>query len=184
MYEELISVAQAQINRLHADVHRTFKLRRKSSEHWREWEVACERFHEHVSPIDELMERCHGPEFPQCSELREFAVVFLEFDPAFFRSGYFKEYLIDRLKTHPHDARTRSRLGAVVVEAAKTRGTREFRRYCRLAAHVVTPKVILELRGLLTDQCGAVRSRAALMLQYIARHGHPRMDETRVPDPT
>jgi hypothetical protein len=97
----------------------------------------------------------------------ETAVVFLEVDPWFFRSGYMKEELIRRLNRLELSGAVVSRLRHVVVAAVDRSDRREFRRYCRLARRVDS----LELRQALRERCASpeagVRRRAAWMLAAV-----------------
>jgi hypothetical protein len=63
----------------------------------------------------------------------ESAVVFLEVDPLFHRSGYIKADLLRRLKRASLTAEQKNRLRKVIVARVQGPDSREFRHYARLA---------------------------------------------------
>lgn len=69
----------------------------------------------------------------------EFAVRFLEEDPWFFRSGYLKEEIVQRLGQCPRSSLQDERLRTVVLQRCEGPTRREFRRYCRLARRLKAP---------------------------------------------
>jgi hypothetical protein len=94
----------------------------------------------------------------------EMAVLFLEADPWFFRSGYVKERLLRRLARLDHADAIKDRLRAILIAAVDGRDRREFRRCCRLARAVSDPSLhaALEQRGLAPN--AGIRRRAEWML--------------------
>jgi hypothetical protein len=89
----------SELDALHRRIHETFALRARSQHDLEAWESACAAFHAAYSRLfypggDERWEAfCAG----DSSEL-ETAILFLEADPLFFRSGYMKEIIWHRLK--------------------------------------------------------------------------------------
>lgn len=71
------------------------------------------------------MDQCFEQGIGSNDTLREFATDFLEYDPMFFRSGYFKELLLDKLKRIGLRDSEKNRLRAVLIDAIKQRGHRE-----------------------------------------------------------
>ena len=62
---------------------------------------------------------------------------FLDADPDFFGSGYMKERVLTELKRRKLDRQQVARLQAAIVRVVERPDVRrEFRRYCRAAAHV------------------------------------------------
>ncbi len=98
--------------------------------------------------------------------MREFAIGFLESDPWFFRSGYIKARFLQRLKGCSLSSIQRSSLNAVLLDAARNRAGREYRRYCRLATIIADQGLIEELEQMSLVK-GAAASRARLMLEAI-----------------
>jgi hypothetical protein len=162
-YYERIRVTAADINRLHARIHETYRHRGRDRA---SWEQAAADFHRYVSPIDELVRRCYSEEFADAPELVRFAVEFLELDPIFFRSGYLKEKFLDQLKVAPLTEADQTRLREVLIDAVLRRGRREFRRYCRLAVVLQNAELLERLQELAQSSEHDVRSRARLMLSY------------------
>jgi len=99
----------------------------------------------------------------------EMAMAFLEADPWFFRSGYVKAAILRRLTRLSLTPRAVARLNRVVLAAVDGRDRREFRRYCRLAAAVATPRVSAALQERLASSDAGVRRRAEWMLATIER---------------
>jgi hypothetical protein len=97
----------------------------------------------------------------------EVLIQFLEEDPVFFRSGYWKEELLDHLKRYEHSKSNRARLQAVCLDAVDRRGRREFLRYCRLAAKIADPPFVALLEKRLAQNTVTACSRAARMLRAI-----------------
>lgn len=94
------------------------------------------------------------------------AVVFLEADPRFFRSGYIKEKVLRRLKHVPLTAHQREVLGRLVIRSVDLGGRREFHAYARLAGVLGNPEVdrAMQKRESSLDPEVARRAREVLHL--------------------
>ena len=108
-------------------------------------------------------------------------VAFLEEDPFFFRSGYVKGEILQRLRPEQLTEKQIEQLRSVCLRAAKTCGRREYRRYCRLAVRLADLKFAKSLEALTTDQ-GSVASRARMMLRYVAKHGPQELRNSAIRD--
>lgn len=111
-------------------------------------------------------------------------IAFLEADPMFFRSGYEKERLLQRLKRAPLEPEQAERLRGVVTLIVRTRDAREFRYYCRLAHRVDAPALRATLAGLAADPDNDQRRRATWMLDsldHAARAARGRQANTATP---
>ena len=173
-FTELIAEEGAKLGELHAQVHRTFSRRDRDSKSHVEWERACYAFRSYVSPMDSYIERARR-KARYSERLLEFVVCFLEVDPWFFGSGYLKENFLTRLKQSDLDEATKGRLRRVLLDAVDRRGTREFKRYCRLAAVIGDEDLVSALEKASENTDGAVASRAKFMLGRI----HQRQGERR-----
>lgn len=100
-------------------------------------------------------------------------IQFLEEDPIFFRSGYVKEDILQRLRPEVLSKKEIARLRLVCIRAVDVCNRREYRRYCRLAARIADAEVVKALDGRINSADGQVRSRARMMINAIARHGPP-----------
>jgi hypothetical protein len=100
-------------------------------------------------------------------EWRQAAILFLEADPWFFRSGYLKVRLLRALKRSTLSARERERLRQVIVAVVDSRHRQEFRAYGQLAARIATDDLHHDLRVRLESSDAEVRRRAAWMLTYV-----------------
>ena len=151
------------INWLHRRVHATYKARSTDLGAWKE---ACSAFHSHVPVFHPLINRVYESSTLNDKELIEFSITFLELNPMFFRSGYIKEEMLRKLKRSALSEKQVERLRAVLLDAVNSRGTREFRSYCRLLQRVFNPRLIAALENTNRHGKGARKNRAALMLSY------------------
>jgi hypothetical protein len=103
-------------------------------------------------------------------EAIEDAILFLEVDPWYFRSGYLKERLIKGLKAADLDYRDRLRLRNVIWSVAKGKNRREFRNYCSLALKVSTPDFEKMLDDVSTEQDLDSRGKLSYLRRYIANN--------------
>ena len=152
------------MNRLQRDVHSTFLKRGKDRE---SWSKACEKFHSYVSPIDHAIDEIYESPALNNKQTLEFVLTFLEIDPMFFRSGYVKEDMIQRLKRTNLTQEQLTRVNSILTDAVENRGHREFKRYCRLAKFMGTDSLVKILEGIVEHNTGARKSRAKLMLSYM-----------------
>jgi hypothetical protein len=90
----------------------------------------------------------------------------------FFRSGYIKEEIIRKIKRSQLTSKQVERLLYVLERAVENKGTREYRRYCRLAPSIATQKFINYLNNVYKYGDGKRKSRAELMLKYIQQAAH------------
>ncbi len=97
----------------------------------------------------------------------ELAVTFLDVDAMFFRSGYIKEELIQRLKGADLSESQVSRLGVAVLNVVDHRDCREFRRYCQLAKRVKTDTLVAALRDRVAGADPDVTRRARWVLEAL-----------------
>lgn len=157
-----------ELARLHREVHRTFASRHESPRAMQAWRDAAAAFRVRGDPFETERIRLRRPkEVAGDAKLRDFAITFLELDPMYFGSGYFKEEIVRRLKWEFLTPGERERLRAVALDAARHRGQREFRHYCRLARRVADPGLVAELEKIAEDTDGAARNRARKMLAVI-----------------
>ncbi|HEY0075180.1 MAG TPA: hypothetical protein VGB77_13865 [Abditibacteriaceae bacterium] len=142
-----IQRVEREVNTLIQNVNNTFKHRSRSQANWREWEVATQAWHNYHNPLFYLW----GIEARERMRLGDRAVIedailLLEVDPWFFRSGYLKERVLRHLKSAELLEKDRMRLRVVIENVAFGRNRREFRDYCRLALCVWTSEWETHLR--------------------------------------
>lgn len=109
----------------------------------------------------------------------ETAILFLEADPWFFRSGYEKQRLIRHLKRAMLSNAQRQRLGRVVLavidgHAGGVRADRdrvEFRHYCRLACGVWSDELDDEVANRLESPDAGIRRRATWVAEAAVSSG-------------
>ena len=95
------------------------------------------------------------------------AIEFLEADPWFFRSGYVKATLIQRLTRLDLSPLHASRLRTVILAAVDGRDRRELRSYRRLARKVDAPDLREALQSRLAADDPGVRRRARWILDAL-----------------
>ncbi len=161
-------------NECHARLNEAFEsYRAKPSDAARQkWKDAATAFHNcentafYLWPTEARHQMRRGER-----EAVEDALIFLEVDPWFFRSGYLKERVTRHLKSARLSEDDAQRLRDVVFAVACGRNRREFRDYCRLALRVWTPVWEEFLRQQLQTR-GAASGGGKLfyLLQFLDAH--------------
>lgn len=169
-FTALIRTESAVLRALHENVHLTFRSRESGRSARDAWSRACHALHTHVSALEpHLRQALEDAQYSNAQQI-EFVVCFLEVDPLFFRSGYLKEALLTRIKRSELSAHITRRLRAVLVDAVRRRGSREFKYYCRLAARIADDGLRTQLAIFAAEGTSACASRARRMLACIAQH--------------
>ncbi|MGJ8677021.1 MAG: hypothetical protein ACSHX0_05860 [Akkermansiaceae bacterium] len=177
---EVIGDAERIKVHLHRRMHVMSAIRNQSPKEHKEWEEAADAWHTHEHPVDRLW--CE--EF--MADLRESvpyaveeAIVYLEADPWYHRSGYLKERLIRGLKTAVLKNSDRVRLWNVCWNVAAGKNRREFRNYCSLAAVVGDADLIELLKGVSEERNIAAKGKFGFMLNYLQHHKKSEQDKMR-----
>jgi hypothetical protein len=151
----------ARLRQLNEAINRTYAA------HGDEWRRACAEFHRRYDELAfpggldrSLKELKEGDTYAV-----ELAVTFLDVDAMFFRSGYIKEELIQRLKGADLSASQIRRLGVAILNVVDNRDCREFRRYCQLAKRVQTDALVAELNVRAAGDNPDVSRRARWVLE-------------------
>jgi hypothetical protein len=171
---EDIRRAASEINALHARINETSTLRHHDGVYRRQWEEACKAFHAYTHPIYQLW----SPETLRSireglEPWRPVALLFLETDPWFFRSGYLKQKVLRALKAATLEPEEVERVNGILLTAVDSRDRREFKEYCRLAARVATSRLRESLAARQASSDERTRARATQMLGYVEKHGRP-----------
>lgn len=130
----------AEIRRLHQLIGETYADKKRRDE----WREVCSTFHEtydqHAFPggLDRGMAALKNGD----RDARNAAILFLEEDPMFFRSGYIKEEIIQRLKQFELTPREIDRIHAAILNVVANRHCRELRRYRSLATRFATEGLV------------------------------------------
>ena len=103
----------------------------------------------------------------------ESAIVFLEEDPIFFRSGYLKANLLKILSRVELKNSQMARLRKVALAIVDKKDCREFRWYCRLACKVQSPELKNELQQRMNSEDNNIKRRARWMLARIRNYVQP-----------
>jgi hypothetical protein len=168
-YRALIEKESNILAGLHRRVHATFKDRGRKLEAWKK---ACSDFCAYNSKMNPYIKEIYNESEYNTEDIKEFAITFLELDPMFFRSGYIKEEILRKIKRSKLNSKQVERLLYVLERAVENKGTREYRRYCRLAPSITNQKFLNYLNNVSKYGEGTRKSRAELMLTYIQQSAH------------
>ncbi|MCW1922717.1 hypothetical protein OKA05_09145 [Luteolibacter arcticus] len=168
---EIIAEVERVENELHARIYDTFALRHESAEKWDAWDEATSDWHCRTCPTDilwedEFLADLRSSQRPAIDD----AILYLEADPWYFRSGYLKERLIRGLKSANLTEQDRSRLRIVVWNIATGKNRREFRNYCSLATAVADADFLQRLDQLTPEYDSAARGKFRYLQNYLRRN--------------
>ena len=164
----LIREVESAVNVGHQLVRQTHRQRSLSADGWERWHEACAQLHAQCHPTDYLWERSTLERIRSGDqEVIEDAILFLDVDPWFFRSGYLKEGLIRGLKRAPLAALQQRRLRHVVLKVCQGRNRREFRCYCSLGMKLWTPEFEDGVRAAVGAHDAESNHRFAHLLRYL-----------------
>jgi hypothetical protein len=160
-----------EVERLHRAVQSTFAVRRKGPKEQEAYERACSEFYSFGHDLFKLWDPAVLLEIRQTSGVwRNTALLFLEVDPWFFRSGYLKEKLCHVLKQASLTPREKQRVQEILLYAVTTRFRREFRFYSRLACQVWDKPFLNRLHQLACAAEARTRVQARWMLEQITQY--------------
>jgi hypothetical protein len=129
---EKIVADSEELVRLNQAIRDTFARRSLSQHGHEEWSKACAKFHSEYANLsypggDEGWGKFLNGDYAEI----ETAVLFLDVDPYFFRSGYMKEVIWTRLKKFDLSTPQRTRLDAIAIAYLHRRIRRDFWRMAR-----------------------------------------------------
>jgi hypothetical protein len=116
------------------------------------------------SGFDDDFEKLHSHSDMKALET---AVVFLEADPYFFRSGYIKEKLLRYMRGYHLSPKYVARLQRVILNVVDSHYCREFCEYRKLAHRIDNADLRLELQNRTSSEDRHVRSRAQWVLDWL-----------------
>jgi hypothetical protein len=168
--QDILEVERSE-NEHHERIHRTFAARHEGSKAMQAWHDATEAWHARTNPIDRLWEddflaalrASHHPSI-------EDAILYLEVDPWYFRSGYLKERLIRGLKSANLSAKDRRRLWNVVWNVASGKNRREFRNFCSLATIVADDDLLRLLENVSPERDLSAKGKFSYLLAHLRKH--------------
>jgi hypothetical protein len=166
---ELIQKHAEELRALHETVHAEYRKRTESASHTGPWREAARRFQQSYDQLAFPGGLANGMSRLAAHDLDviESTVIFLEVDALFFRSGYIKEDLLDRLRSSPLDEDQKRRLQQVILARVRDPKTRrEFRRWCQLAPFV-SDRAFEEEIAKLADSSGTKPNRAQWVLEHL-----------------
>lgn len=166
-FANVIEANAAELQKLHDDVHRTWKLRKIQKASWHE---AAERFR---NSYDRLafpggLQKATALLAKNDPAIIETGVSFLEADPWFFRSGYIKADLLQRFRRAPLTEDQKTRLQKVIMDRIYGEDRREFKYYCRIARFISNPNF---------EQ--AVTELESSPVEHVSRHARWVLDQLR-----
>ena len=163
-----IREAEAEENAHHQRIDETFLHRDDSAEAWARWKLACVDWHASRRDTDSLWENSTRERLRAGDPAAvEDAIVFLETDPWFFRSGYLKERVTRALRRAPLSSAQRERLRRLIIEVCRGRNRREFRDYCVLAAVVWTLEFEETIRAEAAAHDLESKGKFSFLLKYL-----------------
>jgi hypothetical protein len=168
----------AQVERIenahHKAIHSTFACRNQGPKSWKAWEDATSAWHAQRYPTNKLWEDDFLADL-RASERKaiEEAILYLEVDPWYFRSGYLKERLIRGLKAANLTERDRRRLRNVIWNVAAGKNRREYRDYCSLAAVVGDADLIRLLEDVSPERDQDAKGKFGYLLRYLQQNSIP-----------
>ncbi|MCE5198779.1 MAG: hypothetical protein ABFD54_10455 [Armatimonadota bacterium] len=164
-------IAQAKLirNRQQQHINETYSQRQQNQETWAAWKEACADFHQTRVATDYLWSDKVRLKIKNGDrEVINDALLYLEVDPWYFRSGYLKERLIDALKSAPLTNEDVNRIQNIIINIAGGPNRREFRRFCQLAARVTSPEFEELLVQLAKEHDPG--GKLAYLLRYLEEH--------------
>jgi hypothetical protein len=137
------------------------------------WRDACDEFHDTVLStdylwLDETQQLIRNGERSTIEDV----LLFLEVDPWYFRSGYLKEMLIESLKQAPLTDQDKARIRQIIISVAAGKNRREFRRFCELAARVISEEFENTIEQLVAQQDHESKGKFSYILRYLKDRGH------------
>jgi hypothetical protein len=164
---------EAEYSALNDRFHESVTHRDDSTKARDEWQRACEAFHKYDHPVFRLWDKDVLAEVKsRPGDWRNAALLFLEADPWFFRSGYLKTKIVRALKQADLRPREIERVQSILINAVDRRDRREYVEYCRLAQKYGASVLAAELEQRAGSSDVRLASRARQMLESLAR-GRP-----------
>ena len=161
---EVIAEVERVENAHHKAINSTFACRNQGPKAWKAWEDATSAWHAQRYPTERLWVRASD------RQAIDEAILFLEVDPWYFRSGYLKERLIRGLKAAQLTERDRRRLRNVIWNVAGGRNRREYRDYCSLAAVVGDRDLIGLLEDVSPERDQDAKGKFGYLLTYLQQN--------------
>ena len=131
-FKTAIQAHETRVNELHKAVHETFAHRNESQRKHDAWTLAARQFREQHSEIDDMCDACLTNGLQNDPALRQFAFDYLSVDPYYYRSGYFVEKLLRRVRKLRLTQTEKEILQDLILRRIENRALRNFRRICNL----------------------------------------------------
>lgn len=153
----------------HALIHETLKNRASNP---KPWEDACNDFH---ASYNELafpggLEKAIGLLKNQDAATISVAIIYLQTDPYFHRSGYIKQRIIRLIKKATLSQEQIEQLQEVVLDAIQHNGRREFDEYYRLARKIQNAEFVKRIETIVASaQDMRVMARAQQTLDHLKK---------------
>lgn len=170
--KEQIADVEHCVNTHQRRVHITSACRDQGKKARAEWHEACDAWHR-IRHIADFMWSSVFLEKLRSSDKEAIcdAILFLECDPWYYRSGYLKAKFVQGLKLASLSDRDRSRLRKVIMNVAVGRNRCEFRKYCSLARVVGDQSFLLLIEDKITKYDSSAQSKLIFLLEYLKMHG-------------
>jgi len=153
------------------NIHTTFESRDQNEESYKQWSNACSIFHENYNELSfpgGLKEGINNLKKADSDSIEK-AIVFLEVNPYFFRSGYIKEEILSILKKINLNNSQKERLQTVVLNIIDNYFCREFHYYCRLAKNISSEVFMKKLEKKCKSDNQDIAKRAKWVRDFIGQ---------------
>jgi hypothetical protein len=168
---EAIAEVERIENAHHKEIHSTFSCRNQGPKAWKAWEDATSAWHAQRYSTDKLWDDAFLADLRVSDrQAIDEAILYLEADPWYFRSGYLKERLIRGLKVAKLTQRDRRRLRNVIWNVAGGRNRREYRDYCSLAAVVGDADLIRLLEEVSPERDQDAKGKFGYLRSYLQQN--------------
>lgn len=162
-----------ELERLRERVHKMSRERGKSREQMAAWQEAARAFHESYDKLafpGGLSREFELLRNGDASAI-EMAIRFLEANPWYFRSGYYKADILKMLRKHPLSLDQCDRMRNLILERVRGLPVREMRAYARFAVKVSTPQFEAELIDIAKNADRHAARHAQLVLDCLKSAG-------------
>jgi len=168
-YKGEILKHEEDVNRLHTALHEAVKHRDRSPSLREAWIRAADAYRNHHSTIDDWVQKIRNSQIADWADARDFIFQYLEVDPIYNNSGYFKEIIVQKIKACDLSEKEAQILRALIIRRVKTLAWRDFRRFCQLIPRIQNTSFVNELTAYAQAKDKGVSRRAKFAMQYVKK---------------
>ncbi|HKD78863.1 MAG TPA: hypothetical protein VKH81_04170 [Candidatus Angelobacter sp.] len=163
----------AELEKLRQRVLDLSRKRRESPKHEAAWHEAARIFHEAYDTLAFPGGLSREFELLRIGDAAaiEMAVQFLEANPWYFRSGYYKADILRLLRKHPLNEDQGARMRKLILERVQGLPVREIRAFARFTPKVTTPEFEAEIVNIAENANRQVARHAQWVLDCLKSDG-------------